>query len=100
MDRYCCDKKCFVRQKVEVDGLACFKCMSYCQCYCKCLTYMSEQKYCCSNKCFVVINEHTGIACRECLYYATCYCRCKYRTRCMRIKNSIEEFLRSLTRDI
>ena len=100
MDRYCCDKNCFVRQKVEVDGLACFKCMSYCQCYCKCLTYMSEQKYYCSNKCFVVKNEHTGIACRECLYYATCYCRCKYRTRYMRIKNSIEEFLRSLTRDV
>lgn len=39
MKRYCCENKCFVRPKLEVDGLACEICESYGICKCQCKSY-------------------------------------------------------------
>ena len=78
MQRYCCEKKCFVLDNTVVDELAC---MATNQCYCKCITYMSKQKYCCNKKCFVLEKkcfEVPGLACDKCMYYGQCYCRCMY----------------------
>ncbi len=88
MGSYCCEeKKCFILETLEVDGLACRKCQSFGQCFCRCNTYMSKQKYCCSKKC-CILSPLLGIA-----------CQCKYRTKWMRLKNSTEEWLRSLKRE-
>ena len=101
MGSYCCEeKKCFILETLEVDGLACRKCQSFGQCFCRCNTYMSKQKYCCSKKCCILsLFEELDIAYVNCLYYSHCYCQCKYRTKWMRLKNSTEEWLRSLKRE-
>ena len=101
MQRYCCEKKCFVLDNTIVDELVCWDCMATNQCYCKCITYMNKQKYCCNKKCFVLEKrcfEVPGLACDKCMYYGQCYYRCKYRTRWMRLKNCLGELLKSLKR--
>ena len=40
---YCCTLNCFQKSDTEVDELACEKCESYGQCYCRCTIYMRDK---------------------------------------------------------
>ena len=45
---YCCMAKCCVlgpKARDVVDGIACEKCLSFCDCYCRCKVWMSSSEY-------------------------------------------------------
>ncbi len=37
---YCCPKQCFVAPSMQVDGVACWKCMCFSFCHCKCKSHV------------------------------------------------------------
>jgi len=42
---YCCELKCWIlglKARGVVDGIACEKCLSFCECYCNCKVWMKE----------------------------------------------------------
>jgi hypothetical protein len=46
LNEYCCPEKCFCLGPVDrdvVDGVACKKCLSFAECYCKCKTWMRSE---------------------------------------------------------
>lgn len=95
---YCCDKRCFVKDTVEVDGMACARCQAYSQCHCRCITYMETRtrKYCCELKCFSIhIDEpwHLayGMVCENCRGLGRCYCKCKTRMDIVAYHKILEE---------
>lgn len=47
--KWCCELRCFPTPRIQVDGIACTKCNSYCYCRCKCNTWLRTHLFPCTD---------------------------------------------------